>query len=661
MTLESLQPILDWIAANPTWMGMIVFLTALGESLAVVGLLVPGAVMMAGFGALIALGHLQFWTVFAWAVAGAVIGDGLSFWLGRTFHQRLRQLWPFSRHPYLLSRGEEFFLRHGGKSVLFGRFFGPVRAVIPAVAGMLDMPTGRFLLVNVCSALLWAPAYLLPGMVVGASLELASQVALRLVILILLLVALLWLVSWLVRGLFRLLHPRVNGWLQVFAGWSRNRPLLGPVSASLIDPHQGELRGLLTLAILLLAGCVFMIQLVPIFGQGLPTDLDQSLYRFLQDLRTPWADRLMVFISGLGYYCVLLPVAVAVLLWLCWRQARSAAWHWLAALGFALIMAALFRWILPAPHPLAMQSWLVSGHVMVSASLFGFLAVLIARETHPNWRWLPYLIATLLVIPIAFSRLYLGLHWLTDTLAGLSLGLIWVTLLGLAYNRHSTRHVGRPGLIMVSLTLFIAASLLQTRLNHDEELLYDPAQIDITTMTHRQWWQEGWRQLPAYRTDFRGEPRQALIIQWAAPLTEIKQHLQAAGWQSPLPLTLTNVLMWFNPQTQLAELPVLPRIHDGHHEDLSLMRMGNNPDTRWVLRLWAADVHLEDSDISVWLGSLTRQGLEQRTGLLSIAVDRPVSQSPQELLTASLHGLSYRLASDPADPRRPPAILINPP
>jgi undecaprenyl-diphosphatase len=298
---------------------------------------------------------------------------------------------------------------------------------------------------------------------------------------------------------------------------------------------------------------------------------------------------------------------------------------------------------------------------MVSATLFGFLAVLIARETHPNWRWLPYLIATLLVIAIAFSRLYLGLHWLTDTLAGLSLGLIWVTLLGLAYNRHSARHVERPGLIVVSLTLFIAASLLQTRLYHDEELLYDPAQIDITTMTHRQWWQEGWRQLPAYRTDFRGEPRQALIIQWVAPLTELKQHLHAAGWQSPPPLTLTNALMWFNPQTQLTELPVLPRVHDGRHEDLSLIRMGNDPDSRWVLRLWAADVHLEDSDTPIWLGSLTRQGLEQRAGLLSIAADKPLSQSPDESLTPLLQRLSYRLASDPTDPWRPPAILINSP
>lgn len=661
MTLESLQPVLNWIADNPTWMGVIVFLTALGESLAIVGLLVPGAIMMAGFGALIALGHLQFWPVFAWAVTGAVIGDGLSFWLGRTFHQRLRQLWPFSRHPQLLGRGEAFFLRHGGKSVLFGRFFGPVRAVIPAVAGMLDMPIGRFLLVNIFSALLWAPAYLLPGMVVGASLELASRVALRLVILILLLVALLWLTIWLVRGLFRLLHPRVNNWLQAFAEWSRGRPLLGPISASLTDPSRSELRGLAILAGLLLGGIVFLIQLASVIGHGLPTDFDQSLYRFLQDLRTPWADSLIICITRLGNYPVLLSLAVAVVLWLFWKRARSAAWHWLAALGFALLMGILFNWILPMPHAIGIRLFVLSGHIIVSTVLFGFLAVLIARETISIKRWLPYLVAALLIIFIAFSRLYLGLEWLTDMLAGLSLGLIWVTLLGLAYTRHPAKHVPRRGLMLISLAVPLGALLLQTGLNHEDDVFRYRARTDIDYMTRQQWWREGWRQLPAYRTDFRGEHQQTLIMQWAAPLMELKQHLHAAGWQSPPPLTLTNVLMWFNPQTQLKELPVLPRVHDGRHEDLNLIYPGDKPDTRWVLRFWAADVRLEDGDIPIWLGSLTRQGLEQRMGLLSIAEDRPVSQSPHELLASSLHGLSYRLASDPTNPQRPQMILINSP
>ena len=71
------------------------------------------------------------------------------------------------RHPELLPRGIEFFERHGGKSVFIGRFFGPIRAVIPLAAGVMRMPRGRFWFANVTSALVWAPMLLFAGDAVG--------------------------------------------------------------------------------------------------------------------------------------------------------------------------------------------------------------------------------------------------------------------------------------------------------------------------------------------------------------------------------------------------------------------------------------------------------------------------------------------------------------
>ena len=56
-----------------------------------------------------------------------------------------------------------FFHRHGGKSVFIGRFFGPVRAVIPLAAGIMRMPPRLFWIANVTSALVWAPMLLLAG------------------------------------------------------------------------------------------------------------------------------------------------------------------------------------------------------------------------------------------------------------------------------------------------------------------------------------------------------------------------------------------------------------------------------------------------------------------------------------------------------------------
>jgi len=164
-----------WITSHPTLAGCTIFLSSFAESLAFVGLIMPGAALMLAAGALIATGVLSFWPTMAWAVFGAILADGLSFWLGHRFKGHIRSFSLFARYPIVLTRGEDFFNRHGGKSVFFGRFVGPVRPVIPIVAGMMGMGQARFTLYNILSALGWAPAYLLPGMAFGASLSLAGE------------------------------------------------------------------------------------------------------------------------------------------------------------------------------------------------------------------------------------------------------------------------------------------------------------------------------------------------------------------------------------------------------------------------------------------------------------------------------------------------------
>lgn len=130
---------LDWISLHPYWAGAAIFWVALAESLAGVGLLVPGTLIMFGVGTLVATGTLDLWTALAWAAAGAVAGDATSYWLGHHFQEQLHDLWPFRRHPGWLKSGTAFMHRHGGKGILLGRFVGPMRPIIPAVAGMLGM------------------------------------------------------------------------------------------------------------------------------------------------------------------------------------------------------------------------------------------------------------------------------------------------------------------------------------------------------------------------------------------------------------------------------------------------------------------------------------------------------------------------------------------
>lgn len=152
-----------WIIANPAWAGFAVFTISMCESLAVIGLFIPGLVAMGIIGGLVSVGVLKLVPTMLWAIFGAIVGDGISYSIGRRFKHHLPYYWPFSRFPRWLERGKEFFIRHGGKSIVVGRFVGPVRPFIPVVAGMMAMDPRQFFIANVFSAVIWAPIYMLPG------------------------------------------------------------------------------------------------------------------------------------------------------------------------------------------------------------------------------------------------------------------------------------------------------------------------------------------------------------------------------------------------------------------------------------------------------------------------------------------------------------------
>jgi membrane protein DedA with SNARE-associated domain len=162
-----IQPILGFIAAHAHWAAAIMFVTAFGESFAFLSLLFPGTTLLIAAGTLMSSGILPYGPVVIGAVLGATFGDSISYWIGRQFGGGIARLWPFSRNPELLPSGVRFFARHGGKSVFIGRFFGPMRAVIPLAAGLMRMPRSWFWLANIASALVWAPMLLFVGDAIG--------------------------------------------------------------------------------------------------------------------------------------------------------------------------------------------------------------------------------------------------------------------------------------------------------------------------------------------------------------------------------------------------------------------------------------------------------------------------------------------------------------
>lgn len=151
---------------NSAWAAPVVFVAAFAESFAFVSLLVPGWAILIGIGALIGASGIDFWPVWASAAAGAACGDWISFWAGSHFKEAATQVWPLSRHPAMVERGRAFFTRFGVWSIVIGRFFGPLRAVVPLIAGIFGMRQIPFQIANVGSAMLWAFVLLAPTVAV---------------------------------------------------------------------------------------------------------------------------------------------------------------------------------------------------------------------------------------------------------------------------------------------------------------------------------------------------------------------------------------------------------------------------------------------------------------------------------------------------------------
>ncbi|MCG5235935.1 DedA family protein [Xanthobacter oligotrophicus] len=141
----------------------IVFGLAFGESLALVSFFIPATVLLLAIGALIEASGLHFFPIWLAAATGAALGDAISYWLGFHYKERAKTFWPLSKRPDLVARAEDFFHRFGVWGVAIGRFFGPVRAVVPLVAGVLAMRQTHFQVANVASAAVWAFAMLAPG------------------------------------------------------------------------------------------------------------------------------------------------------------------------------------------------------------------------------------------------------------------------------------------------------------------------------------------------------------------------------------------------------------------------------------------------------------------------------------------------------------------
>ena len=165
------QQTVDFVRNNQVWAAPVVFALAFGESLAFLSLLIPAWGALVAIGALISSSDINFWPIWIAASLGAAAGDWLSYWVGLKLEYTVAHVWPLSRHPDFIPRGEAFMKKWGVPGIFIGRFFGPLRASVPLIAGIFEMPFWRFQVANFSSAFVWAAVLLTIGDVISKAVK----------------------------------------------------------------------------------------------------------------------------------------------------------------------------------------------------------------------------------------------------------------------------------------------------------------------------------------------------------------------------------------------------------------------------------------------------------------------------------------------------------
>ncbi|WP_434766833.1 bifunctional DedA family/phosphatase PAP2 family protein [Pseudomonas triticicola] len=377
-----LDSITGWLGANPQWLAAAVFIVACVECLAIAGLIVPGTVLLFAVAVLAGSGALSLSETLLLGFLGGILGDLISYFLGRHFHQNIRRLPGLRQHPEWMASAESYFQRYGIASLLVGRFIGPLRPMLPMVAGMCDMPFPRFFAVSLVAAAGWSLAYLLPGWATGAA--------------------------------FRLPLPE-GFWLEAGIVAASIAVMLGLSVNSSVRRHRR--------ATLWIGGMSLLILIGLFIGYPYLTALDNGVMTLVQEHRQPALDEIAVTLTLIGEFrnMLLFSALLVVLLLLCkqWRQAVFAGATMLitamANTGTKYFFARVRPEVLS--DPLTTYS-MPSGHASGAFALFLTLGVLAGRGQPPRMRLTWLLIACIPALAIALSRVYLGAHWPTDILAG---------------------------------------------------------------------------------------------------------------------------------------------------------------------------------------------------------------------------------------------------
>lgn len=607
---DYIEPLTIWLYDHPHLALSIAFLISFAESLAIVGSIIPGSVTMTALGILAGAGVMRIDLTLLAATLGAIVGDGASYMLGYIYSDRIAKIWPFKRYPAWLAYGKDYFAKHGGKSVLIGRFIGPLRSIIPVIAGMLHMSHLRFYSANIVSAIGWSLLYVMPGVLIGtASSELSPEIATRLFVIILFILAASWLLGLGLKWLFVRANRLMSIYSQKFWLWAVRNSFFKKIAKALTPPNEKNHYPTAILFFLFISSTLlFCLISIFIFYGSWFTAVNQSMNLFFQSLRTNSFDVFFIILSQLTSPLTLISLFFAILVATIFYKDWRALTHWVSLGLLSLVILFALDLIINNPRPPGLlrmskgSSFPIYGLSLITA--FG-ASIFLYINYHSQSRFkhlIKIVIATCLLL-IGLTPLYLGDNWLSDILAAYLFGLSLSLGHWLFYRRFKSHSHYHPFVPLAILVLILIATTLSSFKNYRGLVRGHQPYFAQFVFTDKFWWTQDKPLLPIYRTNRIGNRSSLFNLQYAGSIVHLEDALTAFGWQRQKDSLLNTLLIRVSDPSS-PELPLMSQLYLNKKPVLVMIYEPKDNKPAQILRIWRSNYFLEDFKQPIWLGSV---------------------------------------------------------